>query len=198
MIEKEIIEIVENVYWIGVRDWNRRLFDGLFTLPKGTSYNAYLVIGSDGEALIDTVNPGFEKELEEKIRILTKPEEIDYIIMNHAEPDHAGAIPHIMKIAQKAKLVTTSRGSKMAQIYYHVPQERIKIVSDRETINLGNKTLHFIEAPMLHWPETMFTYLEEDKKSFFHVTFSAPILLAEFIVMKLRTYLFMLNGIGPK
>lgn len=66
MIEKEIIEIVENVYWIGVRDWNRRLFDGLFTLPKGTSYNAYLVIGSDGEALIDTVNPGFEKELEEK------------------------------------------------------------------------------------------------------------------------------------
>jgi flavorubredoxin len=117
--------------------------------------------------------------------------------MNHAEPDHAGAIPHIMKIAQKAKLVTTSRGSKMAQIYYHVPQERIKIVSDRETINLGNRTLHFIEAPMLHWPETMFTYLEEDK-ILFHVTFSAPILLAEFIVMKLRTYLFMLNGIGPK
>jgi flavorubredoxin len=166
MTERNVIKLAENVYWVGARDWNRRLFDALIPLPKGTSYNAYFVIGRKGKALIDTVNPGFEKELEEKIRILANPEEIDYVIMNHAEPDHAGAIPYIMKIANKAKLITTGRGAKMAQIYYHVPQERIKVVSDGETISLGDKTLRFIEASMLHWPETMFTYLEEDSVLF--------------------------------
>ena len=163
MTEKNIMKMAENVYWVGVRDWNRRIFDALIPLPKGTSYNAYLVIGNNGKALIDTVNPGFEKDLEDKIRSLTNPEEIDYVIMNHAEPDHAGAIPHVMKLAPKAKLVATGRGAKMAQVYYHVPQERIKVVADNEAISLGNKTLRFIEAPMLHWPETMFTYLEEDE-----------------------------------
>jgi len=161
MAERNVVKIAENVYWVGVRDWNRRLFDALIPLPRGTTYNAYLVMGRSGKALIDTVNPGFEEELEEKIRILTNPEEIDYVVMNHAEPDHAGAIPHIMRIAQKAKLVTTSRGLKMAQTYYHVPQGRVKVVSDGEAISLGDKRLRFIEAPMLHWPETMFTYLEE-------------------------------------
>ncbi|MEM1552711.1 MAG: FprA family A-type flavoprotein [Candidatus Bathyarchaeia archaeon] len=162
MTERNILKIAENVYWVGVKDWNRRIFDALIPLPKGTSYNAYLIIGSDGKALIDTVNPGFEKDLEDKIRNMAKPEEIDYVVMNHAEPDHAGSIPHIMKIASKAKLVATGRGAKMAQVYYHVPQERIKVVADNEAISLGDKTLRFIEAPMLHWPETMFTYLEED------------------------------------
>jgi Uncharacterized flavoproteins len=109
------MKIAENVYWVGVRDWNRRIFDALIPLPKGTSYNAYLIIGKNGKALIDTVNPGFEKDLEDKIRSLTSIEEIDYVIMNHAEPDHAGAIPHIMEIAQKAKLVATGRGAKIAQ-----------------------------------------------------------------------------------
>ena len=162
MLERNMLKLAENVYWVGVRDWNRRLFDALIPLPKGTSYNAYLVIGRGGKVLIDTVNPGFEGELEEKIRSLTNLEELDYVVMNHAEPDHAGAIPHIMKIASKARLITTGRGAKMAQIYYRVPPERIRVVSDGETISLDDKTLRFIEAPMLHWPETMFTYLEED------------------------------------
>jgi len=161
MNERNVMKIVENVYWVGVRDWNRRIFDVLIPLPKGTSYNAYLIIGKNGKALIDTVNPGFEKELEDKISSLTSIEDIDYVVMNHA-----GAIPYIMKAAQKAKLLATGRGAKMAQIYYHVPQERIKVVADNEAISLGNKTLRFIEAPMLHWPETMFTYIEEDKVLF--------------------------------
>jgi flavorubredoxin len=163
MLERNVMKIGENVYWVGIRDWNRRIFDALIPLPKGTSYNAYLIIGKNGKTLIDTVNPGFERELEDKIRNLINPEEINYVVMNHAEPDHAGAIPYIMKIAPKAKLVTTSKGAKMAQIYYHASQERIKVVSENETISLGDKTLRFIEAPMLHWPETMFTYLEEEK-----------------------------------
>ena len=162
MLERNILKLAENVYWAGVKDWNRRLFDALIPLPKGTSYNAYLVIGETGKALIDTVNPGFENELIEKIRSLANPEDLDYVVMNHAEPDHAGTIPQIMKIAQKAKLVASNRGAEMAQIYYHVPLERIKVVADNDTISLGGKTLRFIEAPMLHWPETIFTYLEED------------------------------------
>ncbi|MEM3730609.1 MAG: FprA family A-type flavoprotein [Candidatus Bathyarchaeia archaeon] len=157
------IQISEGVYWVGVKDWNRRLFDALIPLPKGTSYNAYLITGENQKALVDTVNPGFEKELEEKIRSVVDPSEIDYVIMNHAEPDHAGAIPHIMGINTKAKLIATAKGAKMAQTFYNVPNNRLEIVKDQEVMDLGGKKLQFIEAPMLHWPETMFTYIQEDK-----------------------------------
>jgi flavorubredoxin len=163
---RNIAQISENVYWVGVRDWNRRLFDALIPLPNGTTYNAYLIIGNDKKALIDTANPGFERELEEKIRNVTDLSEIDYVVMNHAEPDHAGSIPYIMAINSKAKLVTSNRGAKMAQTFYRVPENRIAAVNDQETISLGDKTLRFIEAPMLHWPETMFTYVEENKVLF--------------------------------
>ncbi len=163
---RNAIELSKNVYWVGIRDWNRRLFDALIPLPRGTTYNAYLVVGTQKKALIDTVNPGFEKEWTEKITKIVDPSEVDYVIMNHAEPDHAGSIPHIMSINSKAKLVTTSRGAKLAQTFYNVPQERIRAIADGETIDLGNKTLRFIEAPMLHWPETMFTYLAEDQVLF--------------------------------
>jgi len=160
---RNIVEVSEGVYWVGVRDWNRRLFDALIPLPEGTTYNAYLIVGESKKALIDTVNPGFEKELEEKIRQIVDPSDVDYVIMNHAEPDHAGAIPHLMSISHKAMLVPTSRGAKMARAFYKVPEKRMKIVSDQETIDLGGKRLRFIEAPMLHWPETMFTYLQENR-----------------------------------
>lgn len=156
-------KISEGVYWVGARDWNRRMFDALIPLPNGTTYNAYLIIGTEKKVLIDTVNPGFEKELEEKIRQIVDPADIDYVVMNHAEPDHAGSIPHMMSISAKAKLVTTAKGAKMAQTFYKVPEERIRVVHDQETIDLGGKTLQFIEAPMLHWPETMFTYLKENR-----------------------------------
>lgn len=160
---RNIAEISKDVYWVGIRDWNRRLFDALIPLPRGTTYNSYLIVGSEKKALIDTANPGFEKEWEEKISKVVNPADVDYVIMNHAEPDHAGSIPHIMAINSKAKLVATSRGAKMAQTFFKVPESRIKVVTDGETLDLGGKTLKFIEAPMLHWPETMFTYLSEDK-----------------------------------
>jgi len=160
---KNTTQLAEGVHAVGIRDWNRRLFDALISLPKGTTYNSYLIIGNSKKALIDTVNPGFEKEWEERIAQKTDPAEIDYVIMNHAEPDHAGAIPYIMGINKKAKLVTSLQGVKMAQMFYDVSPERIIAVKDQETLDLGGKTLRFIEAPMLHWPETMFTYLQEDK-----------------------------------
>lgn len=158
-----VIEFSKNVYWVGIRDWNSRLFDALIPLPMGTSYNSYLIIGEKKSALIDTVSPGFEKELEGKINKIVDPCDLDYIVMNHAEPDHAGSIPYMMLINSKALLVTNARGAKMAKTYFKVPDDRILIISDQDTIDLGGKTLRFIEAPMLHWPETIFTYLQEDK-----------------------------------
>ncbi len=159
-------EISKGVYWVGARDWDRRLFDALIPLPQGTTYNAYLIKGRRKSALVDTVNPGFERELEERIGQLMDPQQLDYLIMNHAEPDHAGAVPHILALSAKARLVTTEKGAKMAQVYYGVPEERITIVKEGDTIDLGGKTLSFIDAPWQHWPETMFTYLAENKVLF--------------------------------
>lgn len=156
-------EICKDVYWVGVKDWSRRLFDSLIPLPQGTTYNAYLIKGKEKTALIDTVNPGFEGELEGKVNIISSLEELDYVVMNHAEPDHAGAIPYILNRNKKALIVTTEKGARIASVQYRAPTERIKTVKDGMTIDLGGKTLQFIEAPWLHWPETMFTYLKEDK-----------------------------------
>jgi flavorubredoxin len=153
----------ENVYYVGVKDPNRRMFDSLIPLPQGTTYNSYLIKGKKKTALIDTVNPGFEQEHHSRINQIQELETIDYLVMNHAEPDHAAAIPYILEINTKAKLVLTKRGAEAAKIYYKVDEKRMHVVSDGDTIDLGDKTLRFIEAPMLHWPETMFTYLEEDK-----------------------------------
>jgi len=155
--------LAENVYYVGVKDPDRRLFDSLIPLPQGTTYNSYIIKGKEKTALIDTVRPGFENELESRINQIINIETIDYVVMNHAEPDHAGAIPYIMKKNNKAKLVTTKRGAQAAKIYFKVQDERIDVVSDGDEITLGGKTLRFIEAPMLHWPETMFTYLVEDR-----------------------------------
>lgn len=155
-------EISKNVYWVGVKDWNRRMFDALIPLPRGTSYNSYLIV-DEKKLLVDTVNPGFEGELKKNVDSIVGLENLDYLVMNHAEPDHAGAIPYVMGLNEKVKLLTTLKGAKMAQTYYNVPSDRINVVKGGDVLELGGKTLRFIEAPMLHWPETMFTYLQEDK-----------------------------------
>lgn len=173
----EIPEISDGVFLVGVKDWDRRMFDALIPLPHGTSYNSYLVKGKDGVALVDTVNPGFEDELVARINQVGELEEIEYIVMNHAEPDHAGAIPRLMELNDDAILVCTEKGGEFAERYYGIPDERLKIVGDGEEMALGGKTLRFIEAPWLHWPETMFTYLVEDRILFtcdffgFHTAF---------------------------
>lgn len=145
-----------------VKDWSRRVFDALIPLPQGTSYNTYLIKGTGGDALIDTVNPGFEEQLVEKVGRLTSPERLKYVVMNHAEPDHAGSIPAVLKWSDTARLVATDKGAKMAQRFYKVPEERVKTVGTGDIIDLGGKTLKFVEAPFIHWPETMITYLVED------------------------------------
>lgn len=156
------IELRKGVHWVGVKDWGRRMFDGLIPLPHGTSYNAYLVQG-EKTALVDTVNPGFEGELLARIGAVTDPAKLDYVIMNHAEPDHAGAIPIVLAASPKARLVLTEKGVELAQRLYQAPRERMKVIKDGEELDLGGRTLQFFEAPFVHWPETMFTFLVEDK-----------------------------------
>ncbi|MEM2908328.1 MAG: FprA family A-type flavoprotein [Candidatus Hadarchaeales archaeon] len=152
------IEIAPGIFWVGVEDWHRRMFDALIPLPYGTSYNSYLVVGEEKVALIDTVNPGFEQELLEKVEQIVEAERIDYVIMNHAEPDHAGGIPTILSRAKNAKLVATRKGVEMAEVLYGVAAERTVPVKEGDTLDLVGKSLTFIEAPWLHWPETMFTF----------------------------------------
>ena len=162
MSTQALNEIAPGVFWVGASDWHRRLFDSLISLPYGTSYNAYLVVGKNKIALIDTVWTPFADLLLSKIGKIVKPEKIDYLVMNHAEPDHSGSIPEVLAVAKNAKLVAMKRGIGMAKVYYDVPDERMLEVKEGDTIDLGGKTLRFLEAPWLHWPETIFTFLVED------------------------------------
>ena len=162
MLEKAV-EIVPGVYWVGVVDRERTIFDSFMSLPYGTTYNAYLIRGRDKTALVDTVGPDFADVLLRKVSEVVNPETLDYVVMNHAEPDHAGSLPRILSIARKAKLIATKKGLGMAKVFYDIPEERVETVADGDVLSLGNKTLRFIDAPWLHWPETMFTYCVEDK-----------------------------------
>jgi flavorubredoxin len=153
-------QIRTNVYWVGAIDWDRRLFDALIPLPDGTSYNAYLVQGSQKVALIDTVDPSMTHVL---MAYLENVPVIDYVIANHAEQDHSGSIPEVLAKYPDAKVVTTAKGKDMLVALLLIPEDRFITVNDGETLSLGDKTLEFIHAPWVHWPETMLTYLREDK-----------------------------------
>lgn len=154
-------KIKENVYAVGVVHWDRRLFDELIPLPDGTSYNAYLIKGSEKIALIDTVDPEKQEELIENLSAL-KVEKIDYIISNHAEQDHSGAIPFVLENFPEAKVVTNPKCKEMLKDHLLISEEKFLTVKDGASLSLGDKTLEFLVAPWVHWPETMFTYLKED------------------------------------
>jgi len=151
-----------NVYSVGAVDWDRRLFDELIPLPDGTSYNAYLIKGSEKTALIDTVDPPMtEKLLENLARLNVR--NIDYVVANHAEQDHSGALPKVLEHYPNATVVATLKCKNLLTELLLIPENRIKTVEDGETLSLGDKTLEFIHAPWVHWPETMLTYLREEK-----------------------------------
>ena len=153
-------QIKTNIYCVGAIDWDRRLFDALIPLPDGTSYNAYLVQGTQKVALIDTVDPSKTEVL---MCYLADVPVIDYVIANHAEQDHSGSIPHVLAKYPDAKVVTTPKCRDLLASLLLISENRFITVSDGETLSLGNKTLEFIYAPWVHWPETMLTYLREDK-----------------------------------
>ncbi|MGD8814188.1 MAG: FprA family A-type flavoprotein [Anaerolineales bacterium] len=154
-------KIKEAIYWVGAVDWDRRLFDDLIPLPDGTSYNAYWIQGSEKTALIDTVDPTMSKVLFKRLDQL-KPSRLDYVIANHAEQDHAGTLAQVLERFPEAKVVATPKCKAMLVDLLLAPEDRILAVEDGATLSLGNKTLEFIHAPWVHWPETMLTYLRED------------------------------------
>ena len=140
-------------------DWDRRLFDSLIPLPDGTSYNAYLINGSEKVALLDTIDPSMTYVLMGQLKDVPK---IDYIVVHHVEQDHSGSVPFVLEKYKDAKVIISSRGKDMLIDHLLVPEERIITVNDGETLSLGDKTLKFIYTPWVHWPETMATYLVED------------------------------------
>ena len=155
-------EIKPGIHWVGAIDWDRRLFDALIPLPDGTSYNSYLIQGSQKTALIDTVDPTMQEVLLNHLEQLGI-KEIDYVIANHAEQDHSGILPVILERYPEAKVVCSPKCKDMLIDLLMIPEERFITVNDKETISLGDKTLEFIYTPWVHWPETMCTYLREEK-----------------------------------
>lgn len=155
-------EIKKAIYWVGAVDYNVRTFHGhTYSANRGTSYNAYLIV-DDKIALVDTVYGPFTEELIEKIRYIVPPEKIDYVIANHVETDHSGAMPALMKLCHKAKVFGTAKCKE--GLYRHYYEDwNFQIVKTGDKISLGSRTLTFIEAPMIHWPDSMFTYCPEEK-----------------------------------
>lgn len=157
-----IVPVAENVYWVGAVDWQARHFHGYtYHTHRGTSYNAYLVM-DERIALIDTVMHGFEDEMLRHIAEVVDLARIDYVIANHGEPDHSGAIPAVMERAPNATLVHSQRAADSLGKYVPHGWWR-QVVGTGDTISLGHRTLTFVEAPMLHWPDSMFTYIPEDR-----------------------------------
>jgi len=153
-------KIKDRIYWMGSVDWDRRLFDSLVPLPDGTSYNAYLIEGSEKTVLLDSVDPAMADELMGQLEGITK---IDYIISHHAEQDHSGTIPQVLEKYPDVRLISTPRAKEMLMDLLRIPEESFITVKDGDTLSLGDKTLKFIHTPWVHWPETMVTYLEEDR-----------------------------------
>lgn len=155
-------KISEDIYFVGALDRERRLFDELIPLPDGTSYNSYLIKGSGKTALLDSVDPSKYNVLLDNLKDLGI-KKIDYIISHHAEQDHSGSIPALLKDFPDAVVVTNKKCMLMLVDLLRVPESRFKVVEDGDTISLGDKTLQFMLTPWVHWPETMVTYLKESK-----------------------------------
>ncbi len=158
-------QIRPEVYWVGAIDWDRRLFDALIPLPDGTSYNSYLIKGSEKIALIDAVDPTMQDVLMDRLN-RSGIKTIDYVVAQHGEQDHSGALPPVLQEYPEAKIVATPKCKAILIDLLPIPEERFIAVGDKETLSLGDKTLEFIHAPWVHWPDTMLTYLREDKIMF--------------------------------
>ena len=171
MNDSNILQVADDIRWIGVLDHDIVTFDIVMETRFGTSYNSY-VIDADKKAVIDTVKESFWPEYERKLRHLLDPEEIDYIICNHTEPDHSGSLKHLLKIAPHATVVGSGQALNYLSEMIDGPFKSHK-VKDGDVIDLGNKKLRIIGAPNLHWPDTIYTYLEEDKLLFTCDSFGA-------------------------
>lgn len=174
-------EMVPGVFWVGAIDWSRRLFDSLIPLPDGTSYNAYLVKGTEKTALIDAVDSSKEMDLMTNLA-RSGLENIDYIVVNHTEQDHAGSVPVLLDLFPGAKILASEKAKELLISLLEVPGDRIQVVKEGETVSLGGKTLRFFITPWVHWPDTMLTYLEEDRILFSCDLFGAHLATSDLYV----------------
>jgi flavorubredoxin len=152
-------EIVAGVSWLGAIDWDRRLFDSLIPLPDGTSYNAYLVQGSEKTVLIDSADPSLEHILRAQLEDVSS---VDYVVSHHAEQDHSGALPLVLERYPRARLLCSSKARGMLVDLLRIAEDRLQVVEDGQVISLGDRSLRFIYTPWVHWPETMVSFLQED------------------------------------
>ena len=159
----EAVKVTETVYWVGAIDWNVRDFHG-YSTSRGTTYNAYLVL-ADKVTLVDTVKAPFREELLARISSVIDPGKIDYIISNHAEMDHSGCLPEIIETVKPEKVFASPMGVKALGDHFHLDLD-ITEVKDGDKIDLGGRTITFLETRMLHWPDSMVSYLHEEKLLF--------------------------------
>jgi anaerobic nitric oxide reductase flavorubredoxin len=157
----EAVKVTDGIYWVGAIDWNVRNFHG-YTTPRGTTYNAYLITG-EKNILIDTVKRPFFDHLVSRVRSVIDPKKIDVIVSNHTEMDHSSSLPMMQQLTG-AKVLASKLG--VEGLSHHYPDLHTEVVEDGKEIKCGGKTLKFIDTPMLHWPDSMFTYVEEDKVLF--------------------------------
>lgn len=157
-------EIKPRIFWVGVNDRTTDLFEGLWPLPHGVSYNAYLVVG-EKVALVDSVKQPFAEQLLENISRVVAPEKLDFLVVNHMEPDHSGALPLLRRLAPQAQILATPPALPMLARFYGI-NEGVRGVADGETLDLGEKKIRFFHIPFVHWPETMATYEETEKVLF--------------------------------
>lgn len=177
-----------HIFAVGALDWDRRLFDELIPLPEGTSYNAYVVQGREKTALIETVDPAKVGELFGHLSA-AGVDRIDYVVANHAEQDHSGSIPDILEMFPEARVVTNEKCRNFLIDLLLIPEERFLTVSDGATLELGGATLEFLLTPWVHWPETMLTYLREEKILFSCDLFGSHLAQSElFLTDRPRTY----------
>jgi NADH oxidase (H2O-forming) len=171
MKDNKVIKITEDVSWIGILDFDLVTFDVVMETKYGTTYNSYF-INAEKKAIVETSKAKFEATYLEKVKSVCNPEEIEYIILNHTEPDHSGNLEALLQIAPNATVVGTGNAMRYLEDITSHPFKSLK-VKDGDTLDLGNKTLKFISAPNLHWPDSMYTYLQEEKILFTCDSFGA-------------------------
>ncbi len=155
------VELKNNIYCVGAVDYNVRDFHG-FVTPRGTTYNAYLIVDKK-IALVDTVKKDFAKDLLDHCREVVDPAKIDYLIVNHVETDHSGAVTDILDVAKAARIICSQKGKEGLLKHYQIKDREFQVVKCGDELPLGARILKFITAPMIHWPDSMFTYIEEDR-----------------------------------
>ena len=171
------VKISDSVYWVGAIDWGIRYFHG-YSTARGTTYNAFLIM-ADKITLIDSVKKGFCGELLERIASVIDPEKIDYIVSNHAEPDHSGSLPEVIRTIKPEKVFASKMGVKALDAHFGDVGIEVTAVDNGGELSLGNLTLNFIETRMLHWPDSMFSYLVEEKVLFSQDAFGMHLATSE-------------------